>query len=63
MTDIRLISKAEAARLLGVNEKTIRRLVEQGILREVRLGPRGWIRREELVDLVTGQGEQLEAVP
>lgn len=63
MTDIRLISKAEAARLLDVDERTVRRLVEQGVLREVQLGPRAWLVRAELVELVTGGREPVGAAP
>jgi excisionase family DNA binding protein len=63
VTDIRLISKAEAARLLDIDERTVRRLVERGVLREVRLGPRAWIVRAELVELVSGRRENAEAGP
>ena len=52
--DIRLVSTAEAARLLGLNERTVRRLVERGELREIRLGARTWLVRSELVELVNG---------
>ena len=63
MEDIRLISKAEAARLLDVDERTVRRLVERGVLREVQLGPRAWLVRAELVELVTGRREPVGASP
>jgi excisionase family DNA binding protein len=63
MSDIRLISKAEAARLLDVDEKTVRRLVEAGVLREVQLGPRAWLVRAELVELVTGEQDPVGASP
>lgn len=63
MADIRVISKAKAARLLGVNEKTVRRLVESGVLHEVRLGPRTWLRHGELVELVAGPADGDERAP
>jgi len=51
-----LVTKVEAARLLGVSRYTIIRLVEQGTLREIRLGegmkPR--LRREDVLDLAVG---------
>lgn len=51
-----LVTKVEAARLLGVSRYTIIRLVQRGALREVRLGdgmtPR--LRREDVLDLARG---------
>jgi len=35
-----LVSRTEAARMLGASRETIRRLVARGTLEEVRLGPR-----------------------
>jgi excisionase family DNA binding protein len=48
-----LVTKVEAARLLGVSRYTIIRLVQRGVLREIRLGegmtPR--LRREDVLEL------------
>jgi hypothetical protein len=49
--------------MLGVNEKTVRRLVARGVLREIQLGPRTWIVRAELIELVTGSREPVGASP
>ena len=38
-TDARLVSKAHAARLLGLSQRSVRRLVQRGVLAEVDLGP------------------------
>jgi excisionase family DNA binding protein len=51
-----LVTKVEAARLLGVSRYTIIRLVQGGTLREVQLGegmtPR--LRREDVLALAEG---------
>ncbi len=39
-----LVSKADAARLLGLSERMIDKFVEAGELRRVRLGKRGGVR-------------------
>ena len=54
-----LITKVEAARILGVSRFTVIRLVQRGALREVRLGdgmnPR--LVREEVVALARGDSQ------
>jgi excisionase family DNA binding protein len=49
-----LITKTDAARLLGVSRDTISRLVRRGVLREVRLsdGMFPWLRRDDVIALV-----------
>ena len=53
-----LITKVEAARLLGVSRDTIIRLVRRGALREVRLsdGMTPRLRREDVLALARGDG-------
>ena len=55
-----LVTKVEAARLLGVSRYTIIRLVQRGTLREVRLGdgmtPR--LRRQDVLDLAGGNPDE-----
>jgi len=52
-----LVTKVEAARLLGVSRWTISRLVNSGVLQEVRLGedmyPR--LRRRDVLALAEGE--------
>ncbi len=54
-----LVTKVEAARLLGVSRYTIIRLVERGTLSEVSLGqgmqPR--LRRADVLALAEGEGD------
>ena len=51
-----LVTKVEAARLLGCSRYTIIRLVERGVLREVRLadGMTPRLRREDVLALARG---------
>ena len=46
-----LVTKAEAARLTGYSISTVRRLVERGVLQEVRLAP-GMNPRLRLADVL-----------
>jgi excisionase family DNA binding protein len=46
-----LISKAEAGRVLDLSQRTIRRLVQRGVLEEVQLGP-GMRPRLRLADVL-----------
>jgi excisionase family DNA binding protein len=52
-----LVTKVEAARLLGVSRYTIIPLVQRGRLREVRLDSRSAprLRREDVLALVRGE--------
>lgn len=49
-----LLGTAEVARLLGVHRHTVRRLVGEGVLREIRLTPRSHARflRSEIIELL-----------
>lgn len=60
MDDIRILTQVEAARLLGVSARTVRRLVQRGVLRPVRLGPgmRPRIRYADLLQLLEQAGEE-----
>jgi excisionase family DNA binding protein len=50
-----LIGTPAVARLLGVHRKTVRKLVDDGVLREIRFTPRSHPRfvRSEVVQLLT----------
>ena len=55
-----LIGTATAARLLGIHRKIVRRLVEDGVLREVRYSPRSnprYVRGDVLRLLAAGCGQ------
>lgn len=59
MDDIRILTQVEAARLLGVSARTVRRLVQRGVLRPVRLaGMRPRIRYADLLQLLEQAGEE-----
>lgn len=65
-TDERLLlGTAEVARLLGVHRHTVRKLVVEGVLREIRLTPRSNARflRSEIIALLEGAriGDQDQA--
>ena len=53
-----LISQPQAARMLGVSVRTVCRLVDAGVLRPIRLTPRGHrhFRRDDVEELA-GQYE------
>jgi excisionase family DNA binding protein len=55
-----LVSRTEAARMLGASRETIRRLVARGTLEEVRLEPHMHprYRVEDLMALARGEREQ-----
>jgi excisionase family DNA binding protein len=55
-----LVTKVEAARLLGVSRYTIMRLVERGSLREVFLDSRSAprLRREDVLGLARGEPDE-----
>jgi excisionase family DNA binding protein len=58
-----LISKAEAGRVLDLSQRTIRRLVQRGVLDEVQLGP-GMRPRLRLADvLALAESEKREESP
>ena len=50
----------EAGRLLGVSESTIRRLVEQGTLKAIRVGSQPRVPRTELYRLLEMDTSNLE---
>jgi excisionase family DNA binding protein len=55
----RLLRTAEAAALLGVSPWRVLRLVDEGVLRPVRFGERGWsrFRVEDVEKLFNGAGD------
>lgn len=55
-----LVSKADAARLLGLSERMIDKLVERGELSRIRLGDRGAVRFDtaELRRLIESRRER-----
>jgi excisionase family DNA binding protein len=57
MNEPLLVSKPEAARLLGVHRATIARMIQAGTLKPVYLGPKAHprIRRSDLEALVAGK--------
>jgi excisionase family DNA binding protein len=54
-----LVSRSEAARILGVSRATVIRLVKRGTLQEIRLSPvsHPQFRRADLVELVRSARE------
>jgi hypothetical protein len=55
-----LISKAEAGRVLDMSQRSVRRLVQRGVLQEVELGP-GMRPRLRLADVVALAERQPDA--
>lgn len=64
-TNFKLISKGEAARLLGVSRRTISRLVARGTLPTVSLDQhsRPRIRYRDLLELIERKERDAEAGP
>jgi excisionase family DNA binding protein len=50
-----LLSAAEAARLLGVSESSLRRRVKEGLLRQVRIGRRVLYSKQAIVWWIEGR--------
>ncbi|HWQ25032.1 MAG TPA: helix-turn-helix domain-containing protein [Gaiellaceae bacterium] len=57
-----LVSRPEAARLLGCSTETVRRLVARGVLEEIRLTPESHP-RFRLRDVLALSGQQASAGP
>ena len=62
MTNNALISRPEAARLLGCSTETVERIVREGVLAEVRLHPTAWprLRRADVEALVRGEAPPIK---
>lgn len=52
-----LMTATEAGYLLGRSEKTVYRMIRQGIIQPVKIGGSTFIRRADIANLIAGKSE------